>query len=976
MENYKIIIKDDFYLRIPRFSTDVYDIYHGINDDEIMKFYRSRFNEEILVESKDLFKSCELSSQDTKKLANTLRKYIIRSSTRCTPFGLNAAVLHGSFEKDNNLIIDTKKYQKDANIDYQWYIALVDLLEKKIGKNLNVILNNTIEINENWIINKWIDSYKIDLITGESIVLNNTNALKKIFYKIKDNFFSLDYLSNYLKSIYPNVSLETIESFLRELLDNQIIVSDLKINTLSSRNLKILINKLEKYKCDNLIVKELLKMAELLEAYNNTSLGEGTEIYLKLVNLMKKLVKSDNYICVDLYNNTHINLDYKLKNDINQYINLLILFSNESGYEKEYFDKFIDHFGNQAVSVYKAFDNCLGIGFPVRKRFVRDEKYDILEKYIIENYSDSIDLNNLIKTIKSNENLQLSSVELSFNYVKNCDKSYLICNQLLGSNQAYKIMGRFQRFKSNYSILEHNETLVEIVYFPKKSKISNVLNCNTSAKYYLEYGSHYDIDNMERMYLDDIYIVPQGNKLKFINKKTNQFIKFIVSNMVNVSFMPPLLQALLIISENGSANLFNLFVMLNRIFSNHSMRPEIKYNNIILQTRTIHISEKDNIKISPKNICGFLRSNYVLCGNNDNYMLLDLKEKSNVDILNKLLKSEKVLNIKESFYDEKNNNLVDEYDKSYLSEFIFEVFFQNNNQNNNIIITSKNNKIKFMTNSIYLSNNYMWISFKLYMEKDFMNYFIKEYISKIIEGNVTHKFIKKYFFIKYFDTDYHLRFRVLIDKNNFDSKINIMNLYQNFIKLREKGIIKEVVIDEYIPEINRYGGIEVMNDIETIFMLSSSICITLMTHLHLSEKKQLENQYFNFVITHILHCYEDIDDQIKLMSRFSKYYKREDSYEKIKKNIINTIIHNEDSLCDVTNNVLYVDVNKKINILLNKVKYQINNDEIFNEVLISIFHMHFNRTIGINRALENKLNSLIENILYSIKGIRKQLIKE
>lgn len=969
MENLKTIIKDDFYLRIPRFSTDVYNIYHGINDDEIMKFYKNKFSEEILVESKDFFKSCELKIQDTKKLANTLRKYIIRSSTRCTPFGLNAAVLHGRFEKNSNLIIDTNKYQKDANIDYQWYIALVDLLEKKIGKNLNVILNNTIEINENWIINRWIDSYKNNLITGESIVLNNTNALKKIFYKIKDNFFSLNYLINYLKSIYPNVDSEIIESFLRELLDNQIIVSDLKINTLSSRDLKILINKLERYKCDNFIVQELLMISELLEVYNNTSLGQGTEIYLKLINLMKKLVKSDNYICVDLYNNTHINLDYKLKDDLNQYINLLISFSNECGYEKEYFDKFIDHFGNQAVSVYKAFDNCLGIGLPVRRKFAKDEKYDKLEKYIIENYSDSIDLNNLMKTIKSNENLQLSSVELSFNYVKISDKPYLICNQLLGSNQAYKIMGRFQRFKSNYSILDHNETLVEIVYFPKKCKISNVLNCNTSAKYYLEYGSHYDIDNMERIYLDDIYIVPLGNKLKFINKKTNQSIKFIVSNMVNVSFMPPLLQALLIISENGNTNLFNLFVMLNRIFSNHSMRPEIKYNNIILQTRTIHISEKDNVKISPKNIRSFLRSNYVLCGNNDNYMLLDLKEKSNIDILNKLLKTEKVLNIKESFYDEKNNSLVDEYDKSYLSEFIFEVFFHNNN------ITSKNNKIKFMTNSTYLSDNDMWISFKLYMEKDFMNYFIKEYIYKIIEGNVDHKLIKKYFFVKYFDTDYHIRFRVLMDKNKFDSKINIMNLYQNFIKLREKGIIKAVVIDEYIPEINRYGGIEVMNDIETIFMLSSAICITLMTHLHLSEKKQLENQYFNFVITHILHSYEDIDDQIKLMSRFSKYYKRENSYEKIKKNIINTIIHNEVSICDVTNNVLHVDENKKISILLNKVKCQINNDEIFNEVLISIFHMHFNRTIGINRALENKLNSLVENTLYSIKGIRKQLIK-
>ena len=101
--------------------------------------------------------------------------------------------------------------------------------------------------------------------------------------------------------------------------------------------------------------------------------------------------------------------------------------------------------------------------------------------------------------------------------------------------------------------------IVEIVYFPKQSKIGNILNCHTNAKYYFEYGTNCEIKGKERVNLEDIYIMPSENKLKFINKKTSNYITFVVSNMGNIAFMPPILQSLLIISENGTSNLFNFF---------------------------------------------------------------------------------------------------------------------------------------------------------------------------------------------------------------------------------------------------------------------------------------------------------------------------------------------------------------------------------------------------------------------------------
>lgn len=964
MKDFKLIIKDDFYLRIPRFSTRIYNEYHNASNENIMEFYKNNFKEEVLVESRELFDSCELNTQDINQLATTLRKYIIRSSARCTPFGLNATVLRGKFDKNNNLYIDTNLFQKEVYIDYEWYIKIIGLLEKIIGDKLYITLNNTIKINDEIILNIWIDSYRNNLTNAENIVLANTNAFKKIFHKIKDKFFSLHELQIELQNEYPNVSIDTIDNFLRELFDKQIIISDLKINTLCSRNLMNLVDKLKQYKIDDKFIKKIIEINDYLMKYKSVALGKGSDTYLKLIDIMKELSIAENYINVDLYNDSIIYLDDNLKKDIKQYVDLLVKFSDINGYDKDYFDKFINLFGNQAVDIFTVFDNCLGIGFPNKKRLEQNEKYNILERYIFDNYSDSININELLKNINTDSEFNISSIELSFNLASVISgKQCLISNQLLGSNQAYKILGRFHRYEKDYPAMDKDVDIVEIVYFPKKAKIANILNCSTNAKYYLEYGSHYDIDGMTRIKMSDIYIVPYGNRLRFINRSTNHYMKFIVSNMVNVAFMPLILQSLLIVSESEDYNLFNLFIMLNNIFKNHKLKPEIKCNDVVIQTKSMVINAKDDISIDK--IKNYLNNKYVLCGNNDNYMLLNLEEQSNIDLLEKLVKTEKTLNIKDSFY-AKHLQIKNEFNESYMSEFIFEIFFEKDLQKK-----QENKNIDYMMKCTYLEDDCKWYSFKLYMEKDFMNYFIKNHLHLILENNRQNNFIKKFFFIRYFDTDYHIRFRVLINKNDINSKAHIIDLYSTFLKLKESFIIKKVIIDEYIPEINRYGGKDVMNDVETIFMLSSTISMILAKNSIFNDKLLSERKYIYFVLKHIAYCYQSSDEQVSLMHRFNKFYKREKKYELLKKEIINKVINEKLSLQDITDDKSYIEINHKISILLKKVKSNINNDEIFNDILLSIFHMHFNRIVGINRNLENKLNSLIEHTLYSVKCIKK-----
>lgn len=61
-----------------------------------------------------------------------------------------------------------------------------------------------------------------------------------------------------------------------------------------------------------------------------------------------------------------------------------------------------------------------------------------------------------------------------------------------------------------------------------------------------------------------------------------------------------------------------------------------------------------------------------------------------------------------------------------------------------------------------------------------------------------------------------------------------------------------------------------------------------------------------------------------------------------------------------------------IEILNNMIQNENTLTSNFTSILMSLFHMHFNRLIGIDRWTENIMNSNIENILHAIHNLKKR----
>lgn len=166
-----------------------------------------------------------------------------------------------------------------------------------------------------------------------------------------------------------------------------------------------------------------------------------------------------------------------------------------------------------------------------------------------------------------------------------------------------------------------------------------------------------------------------------------------------------------------------------------------------------------------------------------------------------------------------------------------------------------------------------WLSYKIYLSEKTGEELIKNLQSIINEVNEDILFTK-WFFIRYYDTSYHLRIRFYHPEG-----INLSSLNQLFICAIEKYInrifIKDIVIDSYKREIERYPEIEKS---ETVFYLNSEF----NTALHASSMNDYEKWLINLkYVDELLNHYGfSINQKLEYINNLKDRFNSEFNYNK------------------------------------------------------------------------------------------------
>ncbi len=166
-----------------------------------------------------------------------------------------------------------------------------------------------------------------------------------------------------------------------------------------------------------------------------------------------------------------------------------------------------------------------------------------------------------------------------------------------------------------------------------------------------------------------------------------------------------------------------------------------------------------------------------------------------------------------------------------------------------------------------------WLSYKIYLSEKTGEEFIKNLQHIISEINKNQLFTK-WFFIRYYDTGYHIRIRFY-----HPERVDITTLNLLFIgaieKYTDRIFIKNIIIDNYKREIERYPEIEKS---ETVFHFNSEF----NTALHASSMGDYEKWLINLkYVDELLNHYGfSLNQKLEYINGLKDRFNSEFNYDK------------------------------------------------------------------------------------------------
>lgn len=996
--NYKC--KNTFYLRTPYLTYDFYkNNLAGHDLKNIEELTKKIYAENILSSSRSLYDSL-LNDKETKNKKMNLYKYLLRGSIRTTPFGLNSSVLQGKFDGNPCYLIGNNK--KKTRPDIEWLCLIIKKIEDELGKNLKVIKSdNNIIIKRNHVL-KIVESCftKSDRALSEKCQINYTKLVKRIFEICDKDYIEIKNLIELLKKDYPGQE-EKIYSFILEILDNEFIVSDLRINLLTQNPFKDFLERLNISNYNTDLKEKLIEIDELVDFYNSVDIGCGEKLYLNIIRKMSNIAIAENYLQIDMYNESKVTLEKSIKKELEDFANFIMGWTINETYD-EYILKFKEKYGEQAVKLTDVIDEDSGLGIPQvdgkNTTIYREAFLTTFLNYLLKNNTSSIDLSEMANEIDLKNKIEYdyqSTLELSFFILNNNGKYRYILSPMMGSEEKWKSFGRFDYLFSNSLIKEDKEKNnfikeVELTFYPDISHAANVSISNYNKPAFLEFNTRSINSEKERISIDDIYMfIDRHTKISFLQKSTNQILSFGTTNKYVVSAFPKILKFLVEVSNYQKPSVESFLFLINRLLKNFTgYTPSIKYKNfeilpetwridkskIVINNKFINYSDFDNL-ITKLIIEGDLPKE-IYTGSIDRKLVINLEYDVDRQLLYELLKKDNNLLLYKNEFMSSNLLLINKNNEKYIGEFVFQ--FESKQVETDLEPYSKQ-RIPLVTNEDLAYYSYSpfneWLTLQVYIDQQNENTILINQINEMYNYLTSNNIITNFFFIRYKDPSNHLRLRFkLHDENNS----RLLNICTNFINiLKEYKILNNAVYSSYVPEINRYGGLNCISLAEDLFHSNSVQVIKLLTLIKHKKIDLNANQLFLIAAYKIILDMNISDEEMvryiqryrldKVHNRLFKlltddiknYYYNCISYEFCKENDVL-------DLFDILESAKFLNKNYWKNVCKN---IRTNNDldiEIVKRYTInSILHMFHNRLIGINRENEEFLMGSLEKLIYS-----------
>jgi lantibiotic biosynthesis protein len=865
------------------------------------------------------------AAKDIHKLTRSILKYYTRMCSRCTPFGLfSGHTLVEWNEGKTNVVLNSNEFGRHTRFDMHYLcalaqqLALVPAIKEKLLYFPNTSIY-TVGDEIRYIEYKYLNAKRIHQISS----VNASDYLQNILRSAATGV-TISQIADDLES--DEISNEDAVEFIDELINSQLLVSELEPSITGPEFIHQVINTLERINgqetglIDNIL--SILKEANrALHSLDNSTVNDATA-YRSIMQTLDKLqvpYEENKLFQVDTSIITQQQIiDVNLQQQLQEGMEVLNKLMPMQGHDnlQSFARRFYSRYEDREMPLLEVLDTETGIGYleqgsegisPLVEDIVLTGKsseerlsWGKLENFWKSKMLDAVKHNRYsieitdseLKDFSSNWNDLPPSMTVLF---KILDGSNLIYLENAGGSSAANLLGRFAHANADVNDLvcevtareqEQDPGIVyaEIIHLPE-SRTGNVLLHPAFREYEIPYMAKSSLDKQHQIDVKDLHVSVKQNRVILRSKRLNKQIVPRLSSAHNYHHNSlPVYQFLGDLQLQDKRRGLQLY--WGGLQRQHSFLPRVMYGNTILHQATWQFIKKDTAHLHDAPAAELMNEvslfrkewklpRYVVLADGDNELLIDLENEQLVQLLLESTKNRGQFILKEFFYND-NECITNQAGQSYANQ-LAAILVKNTGSHNAVKNTVQQQDVarKFSPGS-------EWVYYKLYCGAKSADKILQEAIKPLTEQLAQENKIDKWFFIRYNDPDFHLRLRLHVTQaHNIGEVIRQVNAF--LTPFEASGYIWKLQMDTYNREVERYG-FNTIELSETLFCHDSNALLALLDNTWGDAREQVRWVWGLRAIDELLNCFQlSLQDKLSLLTELKNAFAAEFNMDKMLK---------------------------------------------------------------------------------------------
>jgi lantibiotic biosynthesis protein len=823
----------------------------------------------VLWEENQKWQRDEIAESDVMHLAQALWRYLLRMSSRCTPFGLFAGVTMGEWSNENNVVLQSADYQAHTRLDMEYLGALAQQLSQQedIKEVLRFYPNNSLyESGERL---RYVD-YRYDKKRRihQIVAIDNSVYIQHLLAVAKYGATRYELVQSIVSE---DITFEEATDFIEEVIASQVLISELDGSTTGKE--QAIYTFLKSYLKANKQEEWLKNVVYILEK-SNYQLPPSEEFKAALTNLAVPY-ELNRLFQTDLEKKAKsCQLDKKIAGQLRKglsFLNRLAVPPQESNLKK-FADAYTERYESKELPLLEVLDVETGIGYLQ----LGDTQGDInplvdglfvgttssSNQTISWNTKQTLLLQKLLKahqeqakevvfTHKEVEHFEektddiSASISVMFGIVGTVDNQPLIHLEHAGGN-ATRLLGRFTSMSEDIhqwccdiAAAEQSNVpdaiIAEIVHLPE-NRVGNILMRSNFRAYEITYLAKSSVAEDYQIPLQDLMVSVQNGTVILRSKRLNKRIIPALGNAHNYSHNAlPAYHFLCDLQTQNKRSAFGFHwgAMANQF----SFLPRVRYENLIVHRATWQLKKadyealakwKDNelMEKTAEWKAKYQLPDRVMIVQGDNELLIDLRHELSVKTFIQEIKNLSNVQLAEFLFDEGNATIKDTENGVYTNEFVA-VFTAAATVTTTSIVEESTPQVTNTERSFSIGSE--WLYFKIYCGAATADELLCTIIYPMVQDFLEKNWIDQWFFIRYADPKNHIRIRFRL--KNQDSLGKVSNaFYDNLATAIAQKQIWKLQTDTYEREIERYGN-GTMALSEELFCVDSNATLDFLSQI-------------------------------------------------------------------------------------------------------------------------------------------------